>query len=136
MHKCRGVIPLLALTLTPLAAAAQDFDGKKPLICSTIEVYDCEPGGDCLKGQAREIDAPQFFFLDFARGVARTVRADQEERTSAFATPQVDSGQLILQGAQGGRAWSATIGQESGILVLSVAGDSVAFVLFGACTPM
>jgi hypothetical protein len=115
---------------------AQDFDGKKPLICSTIEVYDCEPGADCIKGQARDIDAPQFFFLDFESGMARTVRAGSEERTSAIKTVQSDSGQLILQGAQYGRAWSATISQESGTLVLSVAGEDVAFVLFGACTPM
>ena len=136
MNRLANLAWLLVLMLSPFAAMAQDFNGKKPLICSTIEVYDCEPGGDCIRGQAQDIGAPQFFFLDFEKGMAKTVRAGSDERTSPIKTVQTESGELILQGAQSGRAWSATIGQESGTLVLSVAGDGVAFVLFGACTPM
>lgn len=131
-----GMASILALTLTPLCAVAQGVDGKNPLICSTVEVFDCEPGGSCIRGLARDIDAPQFFFLDFEKGLARTVRADGEEQTSAIGKTLAEEGQLILQGVQLGRAWSATIAQQSGDLVLSVAADGVAFVLFGACTAM
>ena len=136
MMKLASPIAGVALTLVSFTAAAQVIDGTKPLICSTIETFDCQPGGDCLKGLAEAIDAPQFFFLDFEKGMARTVRAGGEERTSEIRASQAEGGELILQGTQLGRAWSATIGQESGAMVLAVAGDGVAFVVFGACTSM
>lgn len=134
MNKLASLLSGLTLTALPLAATAQMIDGKEPLICSTLETFDCEPGGDCIRGLAEAIDAPQFFFLDFEKGVARTVRAGGEERTSEMKVAQAESGQLVLQGTQLGRAWSATIGQQSGTMVLAVAGDGVAFVVFGACT--
>jgi hypothetical protein len=136
MNRLASLTLGLALASVPLAATAQDFDGSKPLLCSTIETYDCEPGGNCLKGLAQDIDAPQFFFIDFEKGMARTVRASGEERTAEIATRLSDSGELILQGSQLGRAWSVTIGQDDGTMVLAVAGDGIAFVVFGACTPM
>ncbi len=35
---------LLALLLTPMIAGAGDFDGSKPLLCATIEAYECDAG--------------------------------------------------------------------------------------------
>ena len=49
---------------------------------------------------------------------------------------------LFLQGAddgikdlRDGLAWSMAISQDTGRLVVSAAGESEAFVIFGACTP-
>jgi len=136
MNKLASMVLGLALIWMPHAALAQAIDGKSLLVCSTVETFDCEPGSRCIRGLAEAIDAPQFFFLDFDKGMARTVRAGGEERTSEITGTQEGGGQLILQGSQAGHAWSATIGQESGALVLAVAGEGVAFVVFGACTPM
>lgn len=136
MNKLAGVIAGLALSVGSSGVMAQGIDGTKPLVCSTIETYDCEIGADCIKGLAQDIDVPQFFFLDFEKGHARSVRATGEERTSSIASMATDSGELILQGVQLGRAWSATISQEGGKMVLAVAGDGVAFIVFGACTAM
>lgn len=136
MNKIASLTVALALAMGSSVAVAQGIDGSKPLVCSTIETYDCEIGADCIKGLAEDIDVPQFFFLDFEKGHARSVRASGEERTSSIASMATDSGELILQGVQLGRAWSATISQESGKMVLAVAGDAVAFIVFGACTTM
>jgi hypothetical protein len=50
-------------------------------------------------------------------------------------------GKLILQGAdegiedvRDGLAWSMVIDETSGKMLLSAAGDGVAFAVFGACT--
>lgn len=42
---------------------------------------------------------------------------------------------MILQGVEGGRAWSMVIGKETGKMSATVADDQVGFVVFGACTP-
>lgn len=137
MNKLASLVSAFALTLASLPGVAQAFDGTQPLICSTLETQDCELGGDCIKGLARDIDAPQFIQLDFEKGLAHTIRAEGEERTAEIAAASVgESGVLTLQGVQLGRAWSATISQESGEMILVVAGDGVAFVVFGVCTPM
>jgi len=136
MNKLASLGVGLVFSLTSFTALAQSFDGSRPLICSTIETYDCAPGGDCIKGLAADINAPQFIHLDFEQGIARTVRTDGEQRTVEIKSPLSEAGHLIFQGVQLGRAWSATINQESGTLVLTAADDGVAFIVFGACTPM
>ena len=56
----------VAFSVAAASAVAADFDGSKPLICSAIESHDCAVGGDCLRGLAEDINAPQFIRLDFA----------------------------------------------------------------------
>jgi hypothetical protein len=126
----------LVLSAVSLGAAAQGFDGSQPLICASVETYDCEPGGDCIKGLAADINAPQFIRLDFETGVAKTTRADGEERQARFSAPVQESGRMILQGVQNGLGWSMTIVEESGAMTLTVSGNELAIVIFGACTPL
>ncbi len=45
-----------------------------------------------------------------------------------------DVGEQLLQGVESGRAWSMAITEATGRMVISVAGDEIAFVVFGACT--
>src|SRR3546814_13751277 len=61
-------------------------------------------------------------------------QADPPPPRRRWGVTQAESGRLVLQGTQFGRAWSAIIGQDSGTMVLAVAGDGVAFAVFGACT--
>lgn len=116
------------------AAAAAEFDGSKPLICATIETYECVPGGECLEGTPESINAPQFIRLDFSAKIARATRPDGEERTSGIEILKQNEGELILQGVQGGLGWSIAITPENGRMALSASGDGVVFALFGACT--
>ncbi len=125
----------LALSVASFGAAAQTIDGTKPLVCASMESFDCAPGGSCIKGLARDIDAPQFIHLDFAEGVARTVRANGEEREAKISEPRREAGQLILQGVQEGFGWSLSIAKKNGAMALTITGEEVAFVIFGACTP-
>ena len=45
-----------------------------------------------------------------------------------------NEGELLLQGVENGRGWSMAITEATGRMVISVAGDEIAFVVFGACT--
>jgi len=56
---------------------------------------------------------------------------------------EVVDGRLILQGAEDGLegvrdgiGWSLSIDETSGDMVLTGSGADVAFVIFGACTPL
>jgi hypothetical protein len=126
----------ICLGIWSLTATAAEFDGSKPLICATIETFECVPGGECLEGTPESIDAPQFIRLDFAEKVARATRPDGEERTSGIEILKQDEGELILQGVQGGLGWSMAITPDSGKMALSASGDGVVFALFGACAAL
>ena len=76
-----------ALCVAVAPAVAADFDGSKPLICSTIETHDCAVGTNCMRGLAEDINVPQFIRIDL---VAKTISADtaharELRQTSPFA---------------------------------------------------
>ncbi len=126
----------LVLSVAFLEAKAASFDGSEPLLCASVEAYDCSAGWECLKGSAESINAPQFIRLDFEQKVARSTRLGGEERTVKIESMTREEGKLILQGVQLGLGWSMVITQESGTMALTAAGDQVVFVIFGACTPL
>jgi len=130
------LIFIAVLAAATSAANAKGFDGSQPLICAPMEAHDCGPGSNCIKGTAASIDAPQFIRLDFEQKLARSTRANGEERTAKIEKVTREEGTLILQGVQLGLGWNMVITQESGAMVLTAAGEQVAFVIFGACTPL
>ena len=134
VSKVLGFVAVLSAAST--AANGEGLDGSQPLICASMEAYDCGPGEDCLRGTAESIDAPQFMRLDFEHKLARATRANGEERTAKIESLTKVEGKLILQGVQRGLGWSMTIAQEGGAMTLTAAGDRIAFVIFGACTPL
>ncbi len=134
--KIARALAMVVLMLGPVAAWAEDFDGSKPLICATVDTYSCAPGDDCEFTTAEELNVPQFFRMNFDKKLISATRPDGEERLSEMQSLELHEGELVLQGRQGGFGWSAAITQGSGKLALSAVGDQVAFVIFGACTPL
>ena len=125
-------IQLLAAALCIAAPAiAADFDGSKPLICSSIEAHDCELGTTCQRAIAEDLNVPQFIRLDFG---AKTMSA--RGRSSNMQSYQRSGGMLIVQGFENSRAFSITISEQSGKLVGAIAADEEGFMIFGACTPL
>lgn len=63
---------------------------------------------------------------------ARTVTAANRRTTLGSAT-RLD-GQLILQGGENGRGWSATVEEETGRMAAAIVDNDHTFSLFGGCT--
>ena len=124
---------LLAAALCVAAAPviAADFDGSKPLICSSIEAHDCGLGMICERAIAEDLNVPQFIRVDFN---AKTLSA--RGRTSKMQSQHRSDGMLIVQGFEANRAFSITISEKTGKLVGAIAADEEGFMIFGACTPL
>lgn len=121
---------------------AGDFDGEKPLVCSSIQAIECVIG-DCYLGLAEDINAPQFFRIDFKAGTIEAIAQGEEKRTTRIEHRDTFQGKLVLQGAEDGDgadnpgvAWSLAIDRETGNMVLTASGDDVGFLMFGACTTL
>ena len=75
----------------------------------------------------------RFLRVDVGKKEVLTTKESQD-RASKIEKVDRAEGVLILSGTQNGRGWNLTINEATGYMVLSVAGDQVAFVVFGACT--
>lgn len=131
------------VTTMPLLASAGDFDGSKPLLCASMEIMECAPENGCTRVSADDVNAPQFFRINFADKLITGKHTGGDTVDSAIERSETVDGKLILQGAEDGiegvrdgLGWSLAIAQDTGKMVLSASGDASAFVIFGACTPL
>ncbi len=122
------ILFVLAVAVSP--AFAQDvFDGTKPLLCSSIEALDCDPGEPCTRGIPEIMGAPQFLRIDFAKNeIAGPLR------TTKIRSTEKDDDQIILQGYEIGMGWTVAIDRNTGNMRITFAGGDATFIIFGACT--
>ena len=121
---------LFCLFVTVSPASAEDvFDGTKPLLCSSIEALDCDPGVECDRGIPEIMGAPQFLRIDFAKK-----EITGPKRTTSIQMMKKDDDQLILQGYEIGMGWTLAIDRGTGNMRISFAGGESSFIIFGACT--
>ena len=111
-------------------AFAEDvFDGTKPLLCSSIEALDCDPGQACERGIPEIMGAPQFLRIDFAKK-----EIAGPKMTTAIRMMEKDDDQIVFQGYEIGMGWTFAIDRGTGNMRITFAGSESAFIIFGACT--
>lgn len=127
---------LLAVSLPSVSA---DYDGSRKLLCATQYVSQCDAGTDCVNVSPASVNVPDFFLIDAA---GKVISAIHDERSTAIQLVDHIDGKLMLLGAddgvadvRDGMAWSVSINEDTGKMVLSAAGDGFAMVVFGACAP-
>ena len=127
-------LAFLCLILTPLSIAAADFDGSKPLLCATIETFECGSGIECRRGTAQSINLPQFLKIDFKEKKISGTWESGEVLTTKIENMERSDGKLVLQGTQNNKGWSMLINGATGKMTITASDDQVGFVVFGACT--
>ena len=133
---------LLLICAVPFTVLAGSFDGSKTLLCAPQSASECGPDGSCQQVSPTSVNLPDFFQIDFKEKMITRVAGSEKHKGSKIDNMEVLDSKLILQGAddgienvRDGIAWSLTIAQDTGRFVAGAAGDSEAFVIFGACTP-
>jgi len=127
-------LAFLCLILTPLSLGAADFDGSKPLLCATIETFECGSGIECQRGTAQSVNLPQFLKIDFKDKKISGTRESGEVLTTEIENMERSDGKLVLQGTQNNKGWSMLINEVTGKMTITASDDQAGFVVFGACT--
>jgi len=136
MTRIPSLLLILAMAWLPLAAAADPYDGSKPLICSLDDTVDCEDDDNyCNLGDAANVNLPGLIRLDFKKKRVQPLGAGAQAEGAAIRNVVKEDGRLILQGAQNGRGWSLVITRDAGAATVAVAGGAHGFLIFGNCTP-
>lgn len=137
-----GFIAAICIFTLPLSVQAGSFDGSRNLLCAPQIAIECGPDGKCEQAMAASVNLPNFFRIDFSNKELSAISESENKRTSRIKSMEFLDGKLFLQGAddgvenvRDGLAWSMSISQDTGRLVISASGENEAFVVFGACTP-
>ena len=130
-----GAIVLgLAATFAP-AVFADDVTGADRLLCASMAATRCY-FDECASGDPVAWNIPQFVEIDLVERQIRTTAASGEHRATPITTLVREDGIIVLQGLEGGRAFSFVVHEPSGELNAAVAAADSSTVVFAACTPM
>jgi hypothetical protein len=113
---------------TASLAAAGPYDGSRPFLCAVTTIMECDASGQCERQVPDGVNSPMFIRVDVA-GQAISAGAKKSQLRSASRL----DGELILQGGENGRGWSATIDEETGRMAAAIVDNDYTFSLFGAC---
>jgi len=135
-NKIRSILLTLgfAAMLLPAGASAAGLDGKTNLVCAAVHVIGCTNGPGCREGTAKSFDLPQFMFVDFKKQEIHATDETGINVVSHIKSSEMTEHQIILQGIENHRGWSATIHRGNGELTVASSGAGVSFMVFGACT--
>jgi hypothetical protein len=128
----RVLIPIaLASALTLAAGVSALAEQASLLLCAVVNVVECSAQGDCQRSTIETANLPRFIRVNPA---AKSLSSPDDTRTAPIQSVERVNDQLVLQGGQQGRAWSATVAEKTGQMAVAVVEDQTAFVVFGACT--
>jgi hypothetical protein len=111
-------------------AAAADFDGSVPLVCTAEQANDCMPTAKTCGLVKPETSVAPVFGIDFAK---KEVRSPYRTDLLHVLHTTTNADSLVLQGADKLFAWSALIDRKTGALTVSIADSKGAYVAFGHC---
>ena len=127
---------ILGIILVPWSLVAAPFDGSTPLLCTLLEVKECQLAHACTSHPIGGAVMPLFLRIDFEqKKIVPPAESGRKEVTTISHVTSAD-GNLIVLGDENGHGWSLVIPQDTGQLSLSVSGDHYGFLAFGACTPL
>jgi len=124
------------------ASAADYFDGKKPLLCSVYQLFECDHPNDCRAVTPDQIDGFSHLDIDFAKKLVTRAGEESEQKSPIESMETRVDGKLIIQGIEDGQegvrdgaGWTISIMNPEGTMVLAAAADGFAVVGLGACVP-
>jgi len=128
-----GVAAVLVLAAS--VASADDLTGASRFLCASVQATRCEEGGECAAEVPWNLNIPAFIEVDLDAKRLSTTVASGENRSTPIAHMTRESGVIVLQGFEMGRAFSFVITEETGRVAVAVASEGRATAVFGACTP-
>ena len=131
---CAAVVAVIGLGAG--AARADNVAGAGRLLCAAVEATGCMQEGDCVIGTPAFWNIPEFIEVDLTGRTLSTTRASGTLRSTPIKHIEKLDGIIVLQGAEGGRAFSFVITEETGVVAATVAREGFTISVFGACTPV
>jgi len=143
MCNYRTLIAVLMFILAMThAVSAEDYDCSRKMSGVTSRIVEINRYRILDGVEPRTVGLPTRFRIDFASKNLIPAKGSRVSRTVSFKTVDQIDNKLVIQGVdegvagvRDGVAWSLIIAKNNGESVLAVAGDGVAYAVFGVCKP-
>ena len=106
-------------------------------------MIECTSEDGCREVAPDSVALPSFLKVAFEKKTVTAVRESDGNRNSDINRLEHVGGLVILQGVdegiqevRDGVGWTTAISKETGKYVLTASGHEVAFIVYGACTPL
>jgi hypothetical protein len=139
----RQLIPCGAAALATLFGAGPALaqsEAPPSLLCATSTVMQCTTAGGCSEVRAAEVDVPAFMQVEFGDENTVSDPNGTDDDVSTIDLIHVVDDQIVLHGTdpggpggESGTAWTATISETTGELLVSTTSHGTAFLVFGTC---
>jgi len=126
----RYITALFALMIL-LGSGSVCSAAEETFTCALTRAYDCFSDEGCKEWSLDDMALPRFVRIDL-KGRTITSLDKTITQTTKIAAIERLEGMVVLHGTEL-RGWSIALGEESGDLTLSVAGDGEGFIVFGKC---
>jgi hypothetical protein len=126
---------MLLLLGASQSTTAASYDGSQPFRCAPINVVGCGSDGQCGRETTESVALPRVLKFDVANNEISGKRPNGDALTAAIDKVLHVEDRMIIQGTEAGTMWGVLIAESSGNMTLTVGGDRVGFVGFGACAP-
>ncbi len=117
-----------------LASANGSANERDVMFCAASQVIVCPEQGECTRGLPETANLPRLFRIGLKDGEVVSLNPGGDRRTSRILHLNEDNGIYVLQGAEGGKGWTATVNGSDGRLTITVSSSGEAYVVFGICT--
>jgi len=121
----------LGLSLIGGSAMADEPD---QLFCAASQAIVCSEQGECTRGLPETVSLPRMFKIGLKAQEVASLTPGGERRTSKVLNLVKENGLYVLQGAEGGKGWTATVNEGDGRLTVTASSSGEAYVVFGVCT--
>lgn len=116
------------------AAFAEKLDGSRDITCAVMKVVGCVDDGNCIQGQARQFELPEFIILDAEKKVLRADYESGHKAVSPVKSIERSGNHLVMQGVENSHGWDIAIDTGTGRMSGAGVGGEVSFLVFGPCT--
>lgn len=121
--------------------AAHAAPTNRDILCSTVNVTQCQADTDCETQSALAADVPLFLRLDLSEKTVETTSRGGRKNTTVITGMTLSDGLLLLQGVEpavkderSALGWTISLDESTGDMVITAAGREVSYSLFGGCT--
>ena len=115
------------------AISSADLGEADQLLCSVINVVECEAQSGCIASTAEEINIPQFIKADLAGKQLSNAAVKDGARHTAIKNLERNERKIIMQGSENGRGWSIIVANETGKFSATISEQNFGFIIFGSC---
>lgn len=124
------VTAFFALMIMVGAGSAGAAD-EQNITCSLTRAFECTPEEGCSEWLVEDMALPRFVRINLKDKTI--ISLDKNiERNSKITSIDRLGGMIVMHGTEL-RGWSVALGEDSGDITLSAAGDGEGFIVFGAC---